>query len=84
MTLNIRASAALILALAMSPTAALAESAETLVTPLKEPEVVEVAAKPEAAHPFAAMAGSWAGGGKRRVRRLDHQHARHDRGARGI
>jgi hypothetical protein len=63
MTLNISGAAALVLVLAMSPTAALAESSEALVTPLKEPEVVEVVARPEAVHPFAAMAGSWSGGG---------------------
>ena len=63
MTLNIRGSAALVLALAMGPAAALAESPEAPVSQLKEPEVVEVAVRPEAVHPFAAMAGSWAGGG---------------------
>ena len=47
----------------MGPAAALAESPEAPVSQLKEPEVVEVAARPEAVHPFAAMAGSWAGGG---------------------
>ena len=59
--MNIRGSAALVLALAMGLAAALAESPEAPVSQLREPEVVEVAARPEAVHPFAAMAGSWAG-----------------------
>jgi len=65
MTLNIRGLAASMMALAMWPAAALGESVEALVTPLKEPDgaLVEAAVKPGAAHPFAAMAGSWAGGG---------------------
>jgi hypothetical protein len=58
--------AALLLSMTLLPAAALAQSpSEALVTPLREPEVEQVSlpAKPEVLHPFAAMAGSWSGGG---------------------
>ena len=61
-----RGFAALVLALMLLPAAALAQnSTEALVTPLTEPEpeATPVAAKPDAAHPFAAIAGAWSGGG---------------------
>jgi len=65
MTTNIsRGFAALLLSLTLAPVAALAQSpSEALITPLKEPAAPPAPAKVEAVHPFAAMAGSWTGGG---------------------
>ena len=40
-----------------------AETPESAVDMLKEPVVPASLPKPEAAHPFAAMAGNWSGGG---------------------
>jgi hypothetical protein len=56
-----RGAAALLLALALLPTAARAEDPEGHVMPLKEPAVIAV--KTDPVHPFAAMAGNWTGGG---------------------
>ncbi len=54
--------AAFLLALALSPAAAqTAETPDGPVSALVEP--VKAPANPEAAHPFAAIAGNWAGGG---------------------
>jgi hypothetical protein len=58
----IRGFAAFLLIAAGVP-AARAESPEGAVEILKEPVVPASLPKPEAAHPFAAMAGSWTGGG---------------------
>src|SRR5215210_677014 len=60
----IHSGAALLLAWALWPAAARAEPPEQAVAIPKEPEpaVTEVRAA-EPAHPFAAMAGAWAGGG---------------------
>jgi len=58
--------AALLLISAFVPAAvsqARAETPESRVEPLKEPAVQASLPKPEAAHPFAQMAGSWTGGG---------------------
>lgn len=67
MTVNLTSGfAALLLSMTLLPAAALAQSSsEALVTPLREPEVehVSLPAKLEVVHPFAAMAGSWSGGG---------------------
>jgi hypothetical protein len=59
---SIRGFAAFLLIAAVVP-AARAESPEGPVEILKEPVVPASLPKPEAAHPFAAMAGSWTGGG---------------------
>ena len=56
----IRGAAAILLSLVLSPAAAqTTEAPDGSVATLKE----EPAAKPEPVHPFAAMAGNWAGGG---------------------
>jgi hypothetical protein len=59
---TVRGFAALLLISAFVP-AARAESPEGRVEIPKEPVVPASLPKPEAAHPFAAMAGSWTGGG---------------------
>jgi autotransporter translocation and assembly factor TamB len=56
----IRGSAGLFLSLALLPAAARADDPEGPVLALKEPVI---AAKIEVVHPFAALAGSWSGGG---------------------
>ena len=62
MTSNIiRGAAALLLASAMFPAAAQENNPEGQVRTIPEP--VEVAIKPAPIHPFAAMAGTWTGGG---------------------
>jgi hypothetical protein len=62
MTSNItRGTAGLLLALALLPSAARAEDPEMRTLPLSEP--VEPAAFPVNVHPFAALAGTWSGGG---------------------
>jgi hypothetical protein len=58
----IRSAAAILLAIAVMPSAARAEPPESRVEPLREPDVA-APAKAVAVHPFAAMAGSWTGGG---------------------
>ena len=58
---KIGGAAAFLLASALSPAAAQSDNPEGPVLALREP--AEVAAKTEKAHPFAAMAGSWSGGG---------------------
>jgi hypothetical protein len=60
---SIRGFAVLFLISILAPVAARAESPEGPVEILKEPVVPASLPKPEAAHPFAAMAGSWTGGG---------------------
>ncbi len=61
MKTRFRVAAAAILAIAMCPAVTRAEPPESRVEPLIDPEVAP--AKASAAHPFAAMAGSWVGGG---------------------
>ena len=56
----IRGSAGLFLSLALLPAAARADDPEGPVLALKEPVI---AAKIEVVHPFAALVGSWSGGG---------------------
>jgi hypothetical protein len=59
-----RGCVSLVLALAIVPGTVRAESPDGPVEILKEPEVSRASLpKPEAAHPFAQMAGSWTGGG---------------------
>ena len=60
---SIRGFAALLFISVIVPAAARAESPEGAVEILKEPVVPASLPRPEAAHPFAAMAGSWTGGG---------------------
>jgi hypothetical protein len=55
----VRCAAAVLLASALSPNAARADEPESHVRPLPEP----VALTTGGAHAFAAMAGSWSGGG---------------------
>ena len=63
MFLNLsRGSMAVLLALTFLPGVARAESPEGRVEPLQEP-VATRASLPPPAHPFAAMAGNWTGGG---------------------
>ena len=64
MTSNtIRGVAALFLASTLLPAAALAEPPESRVEPLRQLDATEVALTPANVHPFAAIAGSWVGGG---------------------
>jgi hypothetical protein len=58
----LRGLAAFLLIAVLAPTAR-AESPEGAVAIPREPVVPASLPKPEAAHPFAAMAGSWTGGG---------------------
>jgi hypothetical protein len=55
-----RGCCALLLA-ALLPDVSLAAEPEALVEAQKEPQVIQV--KTDAAHPFAAIAGNWSGGG---------------------
>jgi hypothetical protein len=57
----VRGVAAMLLALTLLPSVARAEDPETRVIPLTEP--AEPASLPAANHPFAALAGTWTGGG---------------------
>jgi hypothetical protein len=60
----IRCSTAAMLAVALLPAAAWAEKPEQPVTPLTEPVATPASLpRPENAHPFAALGGSWTGGG---------------------
>jgi hypothetical protein len=59
----VRSFAAFLLISVLVPTAAWAETPESAVDIPKEPVVPASLPKPEAAHPFAAMAGAWTGGG---------------------
>jgi hypothetical protein len=61
-----RALGALLLSLALTPSAALAQhgsSTEALVTTVPDPEPEQAALRQEPGHPFAAIAGAWTGGG---------------------
>src|SRR6185503_1819851 len=53
---------AFLLALTLLPSVTRAEPPESAVEPLREP-VATRASLPPPAHPFAAMAGNWTGGG---------------------
>jgi hypothetical protein len=64
MSLNLsRGAIAVLLALTCLPGVARAESPEGPVSILQEPVATRASLPPPAAHPFAAMAGNWTGGG---------------------